>query len=300
MTRLAVWSVIALLSVAGTAPAQYGRAPDREENPTPPSESVRIEQRLGEQVPLGLEFRDEQNRAVTLGECVGGKPTVLVLAYYRCPQLCSQVLNGLTDVLRAMPVGRFDVGDQFNVVTVSFDPKEKPALAAAKKQSYVEEYGRPGAENGWHFLTGSQESITALTQAVGFGYEYDEKRKLYNHASGIMILTPDGKLARYFFGIDFVTTPENFRNAADTGGWDKSRDVRYALMEASGGKIGSKVENAVRLLCYHWDPAAGKYTKTAMVILRVAAAVTVLALGAVLFGVWRRARRKADVPVTVG
>src|SRR5262249_5353897 len=157
---------------------------------------------------------------------------ILVLAYYRCPMLCNQVLNGLVDGLRGV---RFDPGEEFQVVTVSFDAREKPELAAAKKASYVESYGRPTAAGGWHFLTGAQESIDRLTQAVGFRYVYDQKQDQFAHASGIMLLTPQGKIARYFYGIRYP-----------------SRDLRLALVEASQGKIGSPVDQ-VLLFCYHYD-----------------------------------------------
>ena len=262
----------AALAAAGAARAQgsYGMAPVGEQKlPDPPA--LEIEQKLGAQVPTDLTFRDEHNNPVRLGDLIGGKPAVLVLAYYRCPQLCNQVLNGVVDAMRKIPL---DVGADYTVITVSFDPKEKPPLAWEKKHNYVREYGRPGAEQGWHFLTGDKASIDALAGAVGFKYEYDPRKKLYYHASGIMVLTPGGKVSRYFFGIEYP-----------------AMDLRLGLVEASEGGVGS-VADRLLLLCYHYDPVTGTY-KSVMDILAVAGALTVLALGVVLFRVWRQARRDA-------
>jgi protein SCO1/2 len=236
---------------------------------------VGIDQRLGAQVPLDLPFLDESGRAVRLGDCLAGRPAILVLAYYRCPMLCTEVLNGLLDSLRKLP---FDVGDRFNVVTVSFDPREKPPLAAAKKAHYLSEYGRPGADAGWHFLTGESASIEALTAAVGFRYRFDDTHDRYAHASGIMILTPEGKVARYFYGIDYAP-----------------KDLRLGLVESSAGKIGTPVDQ-VLLLCYHYDPAAGKYTAAVMSLVRIGGAITLGALVALLGRAWWRERRKAALP----
>ncbi len=226
-----------------------------------------IDQKLNAQIPLELEFRNEIGRTVRLEECLGGKPTILVLAYYRCPMLCTQVLNGLVYGLRGVPL---DIGDQFNVVTVSFDAREKPELAARKKSNYVEDYGRPGADRGWCFLTGEQPSIDRLTQAVGFVYRYDQDKDQFAHGSGIMILTPEGKVSRYFYGIRF-----------------NPLDLRLGLVEASANKIGSPVDR-VLLLCYGYDPNSGKYTPLAMGLLRLGAAITLLGLLAGLGLAWRR------------
>lgn len=258
MTVRCVWAALVAAALGGSAYA--GDPPD-----------VGIDQRLGAQVPLDLLFHDETGRAVRLGDCLGGKPAVLVLAYYRCPMLCNQVLNGLLDALRAIP---YDVGGEFNVVTVSFDPRERPVLAAAKKARYVSEYGRPGADAGWRFLTGEPGPIVALTEAVGFRYQYDAEHDQYAHASGIMLLTPEGKVARYFYGIDYAP-----------------KDLRLGLVEASAGRVGSPVDQ-VLLLCFHYDPATGKYTPAVMGLVRLGGGITVLSLASLIGLAWRRERRR--------
>ena len=219
---------------------------------------VGIDQKLNSQVPLDLVFRDESGNALTLGQYFGQKPVVLVLAYYDCPMLCTIVLNG---VLHSVKELKYNIGREFEVVTVSFDPTEKPSLAAAKKAIYVGLYGRPNASAGWHFLTGDEPSIRQLPQAVGFRYNYDAQTKQYFHATGIMVLTPDGHLARYFFGIQYP-----------------SGNLRLGLVEASQGKIGSPVDQ-VLLYCSQYDPATGKYSVIVSHILKIAALATVLSLG---------------------
>jgi protein SCO1/2 len=186
--------------------------------------------------------------------------------------LCNQILSGLTAGLRAQS---FDVGREFEVVTVSFDPRETPELAAEKKQSYIERYNRPGAEKGWHFLTGGQENITRLTEAVGFHYNYDEKTNQFAHASGIMLLTPDGKLSRYFYGIEY-----------------NPRDLRFGLIEASNNRIGSMADQLL-LYCYHYDPATGRYGPVVMNIMRLGGVVTVLGIGALILILRRRNNGKS-------
>jgi protein SCO1/2 len=237
-------------------------------------EKVKIEHKLNAQVPLELKFRDEQGEAVILGDYFQDKPVILVLAYYRCPMLCNQVLNGLTDGLRGISL---EAGKEFQVVVVSFDAREQPGLAAAKKATYVEHYGRPGAEDGWHFLTGEQAAIDRLTQAVGFPYIYDSAHDQFVHDSGIMILTPQGRISRYFYGIDFP-----------------SRDLRLALVESSAGRIGSPIDH-VLLLCFHYDPNTGRYTATVLAIVRLAGALTLLVLGIFLFRAWRREVKKPRI-----
>ena len=232
-------------------------------------EKVKIDHKLNAQVPLELKFRDEQGETVTLGNYFQGKPVILILAYYRCPMLCNQVLNGVADGLRGIS---FDAGKEFQVVVVSFDAREQPALAAAKKATYVEHYGRPGAEDGWHFLTGEQPAIDRLTQAVGFPYLYDSVHDQFIHDSGIMVLTPQARISRYLYGIDF-----------------SPRDLRLALVESSANRIGSPIDH-VLLLCFHYDPNTGRYTTTVLGIVRLAGAVTVLVLGIFLFRAWRRER----------
>ena len=233
-------------------------------------EKVKIEHKLDSQLPLDLPFRDEAGEAVTLGEFFRGEPVILVLAYYRCPMLCNQVLNGVVDGLRSIS---FNAGKDFHVVVVSFDAREQPALAAAKKTTYVEHYGRPDSENGWHFLTGDQRSIDRLTQAVGFPYLYDSARDQFIHDSGIMILTPEGRVSRYLYGIDYP-----------------SRDLRLALVEASARRIASPIDH-VMLLCFHYDPASGKYTASVLGLVRIAGVVTIVILGAFLFRAWRREQK---------
>ena len=240
---------------------------------------VGIDQRLNEQVPLELAFRDEVGRAVRLGDYFDGKPVILVLAYYRCPMLCNQVLNGLVDGLRGVPL---DMGEQFRVVTVSFDAREKPELAAAKKANYAESYGRGGTADGWHFLTGEQESIDRLTQAVGFRYAYDAKQDQFAHASGLMVLTPQGKLARYFYGIRYPP-----------------RDLRLALVESSEGKIGSPVDQ-VLLFCFNYDSTTGKYTLAVMSLVRLSGILTLLLLGTYLGRGWYRDWRKRCKALATG
>jgi protein SCO1/2 len=233
---------------------------------------VGFDQRLNAQVPLDLAFNDEAGQPIRLGDYFGSKPVILVLAYYRCPMLCTQVLNGL---VRALLDITFDVGKEFNVVTVSFDPRETPALAAAKKKTYLERYGRPGAEAGWHFLTGTEDSIRRLTVAVGFRYTYDAKKDQFAHASGIMVLTPSGKISRYFYDITY-----------------SPRDVRLGLVEASANRIGSPVDQ-ILLYCFHYDPAEGRYGVIIMNFVRLGGVLTVVAIGTFLFIMWRQERRKA-------
>ena len=236
-----------------------------------PLRDVGIDQKLDEQLPLDLTFRDETGKPVQLRKYFGQKPVLLSLVYYDCPMLCTLVLNGLVRSLRAVPL---DVGGQFQVVTVSFDPRETAALAAAKKETYVERYGRAQASQGWHFLTGDEASIQQLTRAVGFRYTYDEKSGQFAHATGIMVLTPTGRLARYFYGIEY-----------------SPRDLRLALVEASANKIGSVVDQLL-LFCFHYDPKTGKYSLVVMNVLRIAGMGTLLALGSFMLVMFRRDRRK--------
>jgi protein SCO1/2 len=248
-------------------------SPLRAESTLPPVlRSVGFDQRLDAQVPLDLVFRDETGRDVPLRDYFGGKPVILVLAYYRCPMLCTMVLNGL---VRALLDVTFDVGKEFNIVTVSFDPRETPALAAAKKKTYLERYGRPGAVEGWHFLTGTEDAIKRLTNAVGFRYTYDAKHNQFAHASGIMILTPQGRIARYFYDITY-----------------SPRDIRLGLVEAAENKIGSPADQ-ILLFCFHYDPAEGKYGPIIMNFVRLGGVVTLLGLGTFLTVLWRGEWRAA-------
>ncbi|HEY6936315.1 MAG TPA: SCO family protein [Terriglobales bacterium] len=240
---------------AASAGAPSGQLP-------PILKNVRYEQKLDSQVPLSLSFHDESGKPVRLGGYFGVKPVVLILAYYRCPMLCSQVLAGATHAFRQLP---FRIGQQFNVLTVSFDPRETPALAAASKQTYIASYGQPQAAEGWHFLTGQQPQITALTQAVGFHYAWDTQTQQYAHATGIVVLTPSGKVAQYFYGIDYP-----------------AQDLRLALVQSSQERIGSLTDE-VLLFCSHYDPNSGRYTAIMGRVLQIAGAFTLLILGGVLF-----------------
>jgi len=237
---------------------------------------VRIEQKLDQQLPLDLVFHDESGQEVKLGQYFGQKPVVLAFVYYDCPMLCTQVLNGMVTSFRVLP---FQIGKEFDVVTVSFDPRETSALAASKKKVYINYLPtkmQPAAASGWHFLTGDQENIAKLTDAAGFRYHYDEATKQFAHASGIMVATPHGKLSRYFYGVEY-----------------SARDLRLGLIESSAEKIGSPVDQLL-LYCYHYDPATGKYGAAVMKIMRIAGVITVLAIVAMLFAL------KGRKPVTEG
>ncbi|MBA3271421.1 MAG: SCO family protein [Acidobacteria bacterium] len=231
---------------------------------------VSFDQRLNEQLPLDTPFMDEDGRPVRLGNYFGTKPVILAFVYFECPMLCTQVLNGLTTSLTILEE---EVGREFDVVAISFDPRETPVLASGKKKSHVDRYKRPASASGWHFLTGDDSSIKAVTKAAGFNYVWDDRTQQFAHPSGIVVATPDGKLSRYFFGIDYA-----------------SRDVKFALMESSAGRIGSVIDNLL-LYCYHYDPATGSYGFVAMGAVRIGGAVTLLALvGFVVVSIRREGR----------
>jgi len=232
---------------------------------------VGFDQRLDQQVPLDLVFRNEDGEAVTLGSLFRGKPVILQLAYYRCPMLCTLVLNGLLSAMRALP---FDVGQEFDVVTVSFDPTDTPEQARQKKAAYLAEYRRPNAAAGWHFLTGDAASIERLAQAVGFRYRYDPARNEFAHAAGITVLTPAGVIARYFFGVEFAP-----------------RDVKFGLMEAAENRIGSPIDQLL-LFCYHYDPSTGRYSSAVLTGVRAGGVLTLLALAG--FIVWATRRERSE------
>jgi protein SCO1 len=236
---------------------------------------VAFDQRLGAEVPLDAGFRDETGATVTLRNYLGDKPVLLVPAYYECPMLCTIVLNGVVSALRALP---FDVGKEFRVVTFSFNPRETSELAAAKKATYLEDYRRPGAAAGWHFLVGDEPSIAALTQAIGFRYAWDEASKQYAHASGIVVLTPAGRISHYFFGVEFAP-----------------RDLRLALVEASGEHIGSLVDQLL-LFCFHYDPATGRYSRLALNAVRAGGVLTLAMLVAFVVLMLRRDAKRARGP----
>jgi protein SCO1/2 len=237
-------------------------------NVRPPGlQNVGIEQHLDEQVPPNLTFRDETGRAVRLGDYFGKRPMILNLVYYQCPMLCGEVLSGLESALRVL---KFDVGKEFDVLTVSFDPHETSEMASAKKAEYLKRYGRSGAVAGWHFLTGPQESIDALTTAAGFQYQYDARTGQFAHATALMVLTPEGKIAQYFYGVEYAP-----------------KDLRLALVQASENKIGTVVDQ-VLLYCYHYDPATGKYGAIISRVLQISAAATILVLSILIAVLFRR------------
>lgn len=241
--------------------------------------TVDLKQNLGAQVPLELKFRDESGAQVNLGNYFGRRPVILSLVYYNCQELCPLVLDGLVRSMRPLS---FNMGEQFDVITVSFDPRDTPALAAAKKSDFVNQYARTGSGVGWHFLTGDEIAIQRLTEAVGFRYNYETNEDRFGHATGIILLTPGGKVSRYFYGIEF-----------------SPRDLRLGLIEASANEIGSPIDQLL-LFCYHYDPASGKYNFIITSSIRVAGVATVLALGAFIFVMLRRERRRdlqAEEPI---
>jgi protein SCO1/2 len=261
----ALWALAALLLASAPSRAQRAEALPKA------LEGVGITEHLGARLPLELEFVAEDGRAVQLKQFFSGtKPVILTLGYYRCPMLCSLILNGMLDGLKALAV---TPGKDFEIVTVSIDPLETPTLAKLKKQNYLEEYGRAGAEQGWHFLTAREANSRALADAVGFGYRYNEERKEYAHPAGIFIVTPDGRMARYLYGVTF-----------------DPRTLRLALAEAGEGKFGGAGERLL-LYCFHYDANEKRYVVAATNVMRAGGALTVLAVGAWLATWWRREAR---------
>jgi protein SCO1/2 len=264
------------LLAAATARGQYAQppvGPMPTGNSTEVLKKVGIEQKLNSQIPLDLSFRDEAGREVRLGDYFrSGKPVVLTLVYYECPMLCNQVLNGVVGTLQALS---FTPGREFEVVTVSFDPREGPELAAKKKETYLKRFGREGAGAGWHFLTGDKASIDALAQSVGFRYVWDDESQQFAHASAIMVATPEGRLSHYFYGIEY-----------------SPKDLRLALVEASKGQIGTPVDELI-LYCYHYDPATGRFAPV-MAVLRAAGVLTVFGVVALIVFLVRLTRRKQE------
>lgn len=256
MGRAVATLVLLAAAVAAAAPTTPG--PTASERP-PLARDVAFEQRLGATLPLGAVFTDSDGADVRLGDLIGPRPILLVPAYYECPMLCTLVLNGVVRMLRALP---FDAGTEFDVVVFSIDPGETPALAAAKKERLLAEYRRAGAERGWRLLTGTPEAIAALTDAIGFRYAYDPATDQYAHASGLVVVTPDGRASQYFFGVEF-----------------SPRDVRLAVVEASAGDVGTVVDQLL-LLCLRWDPTRGRYTTSVLNAIRAGGLLTLLALAA--------------------
>ncbi|MGO9209124.1 MAG: SCO family protein [Terriglobales bacterium] len=263
----------ALSFAAAPLSAQYMHEPKEaltRNTPIPILQEVGIDQRIGQQLPLDLVFHDEAGRSVPLRSYFGQRPVLLTLVYYQCPMLCSQVLNGVVGGLLPQ---KLSVGRDFDIVTVSFDPRDTPAVATEKRDTYLKRYGRADAEKGWHFLTGDTPAIEALTKAVGFRYAWDPKIQQYAHASGIMVATPEGRLSHYLYGIEY--TP---------------KDLRLALVESSAGKLGNVVDQ-INLYCYHYDPATGKYGAVVTNMLRLGGALTLLLLGGFLAVAWQRELR---------
>ena len=269
--------MLLFVAFAANSPAQKLLGPltqsamqDSNLKPALPSalEGVGIDQRLDHQLPLDVNLKDEFGRNVKLRDYFKpGKPVLLAPVYYRCPMLCTQILNGVAGALKAVSLLP---GQDFEVVAVSFDPKDTAEIAASKKQSYLKRYGRPNTANGWHLLTGDEANVKELMDAIGYHYRYDAKTDQYAHASGVMLATPEGRLSRYFYGIEY-----------------SPRDVRLGLVEASQNKIGNPVDQLL-LFCFHYDPATGKYGAVAMNIVRVAGAGFVLLCGGFLAIVLRR------------
>ena len=262
------WHWLALLAAlrGGGGPVAASGA-----DPSDPTAGVGIDQRLDDAIPLELTFRDESGRAVRLGDYFGAKPVILTLNYYRCPTLCSLILTSLERGLEGVA---FDVGEQFEVVTVSIDPTEGAADATAKKAEILGHYGRPGAAAGWHFLTGDERQIRQLAAAVGFRYAYDARQAQYVHPSGIMLLTPAGRVARYLLGIEYA-----------------ARDLRLGLVEAADGRIGAPSDQ-ILLLCYHYDPATGRYAGAVDAFIKGASIAVAAILTALIGLLLRRERRK--------
>ena len=260
------------------SPRTYDPNDNVTSNGLPPAlKTVGIEQKLNEQVPLDAVFKAEDGREVKLGEYFGkGRPTIIALVYFECPMLCNEVLNGLTGSLKSLSL---DAGKDFDVIAISFDARENdiPELTKNKKEGYLKRYGRAGAENGWHFLTGTQTEIDKVTQAIGFNYAWDEQSNQFAHAGAIMFTTPDGKLSRYLYGIDYAP-----------------KDVKFALIESADGKIGNPAEQLM-LYCYHYDPSTGKYGLSILRVLRIAGVATLLGLGAMILAFWARNKSKNEV-----
>lgn len=237
-------------------------------------QEVGIEQKLDAQIPLETEFKDENGRTVKLAEFFNkDKPVILAFVYYECPMLCNEVLNGLTGALKGIS---FDAGKEFEVVAISFDAREndKPDLAKNKKENYLNRYQRAGTEKGWHFLTGPQDSIDAVTKAVGFNYKWDEKSNQFAHAGGFLMTTPEGKVSRYFYGIEY-----------------EPRQIKFGIMDSAKNKIGSPVDQLM-LYCYHYDPASGKYGFKILNAIRLGGILTLVGLGGMFFVFWRYNKKK--------
>ena len=275
----ALFALPLLAGIASAQPMSRGiLSPPASVRP-PGLQHVGITQNLNQQIPGDLAFTDESGRPVRLGDYFGKKPLILNLVYFTCPMLCGEELNGLESALRVL---KFDVGNQFDVITVSFDPRDTPDAATKKKAEILKRYKRSGAEQGWHFLVGNQDSIDKIAKAAGFDFEYDKQTQQFAHSTAIMVLTPQGKIAQYYYGIDY---PPN--------------DLRLALVDASQEKIGNVVDE-ILLYCYHYDPAKGKYSATITRILRLAGIATILCLGMLFIVLLRRGPDRPQGALKVG
>lgn len=264
--------LLALLALGVTLCASLTASAEKVQNPNTMLENIDVVERLGEVVPLDLEFRDEDGQVVKLGDYFkGDKPVLLNLGYYQCPMLCSLVLNGLIGGLQDLS---WIAGNEFRIVTVSIDPREGPKLARDKKATYIKQLGKPDAAKGWHFLTGRRESIKALADAVGFGYEYDTDRMEYAHAASIFFLSPTGKITRYLYGIEY-----------------EAKQLRLALVEAGEGTVGNAIDRFL-LRCYHYDPHSRKYGVYVWGVMRAGGLLTFSFIAIMLFVFWRRERRR--------
>lgn len=264
------WRLAAALYIVAMIVVSAGAAAAHDERRPAALRDVEFEQKLDQQLPLDVRLRDSDGNSVRLADYFAGKPVLLNFVYYRCRELCPLLSDGLVRVLSALS---FDIGDQFDVITVSFDPTETTADAASTKAQYIKRYGRDGATRGWHFLTGERPAIDALADAAGFRYSYDARKNEFAHATGIVVVTPQGKLSRYYYGIDF-----------------SPRDLRLGLIEAAAGKIGSAIDQLL-LFCYHYDPLTGQYNLIVTRVLRLAGVATVLALAGFIVLMLRRDRR---------
>lgn len=268
-----------LLACPAIASAQLGPAPPPIASGEPAIlQEVGFDQNLGAQVPLDLHFKDEEGRDVRLGDYFGERPVVLSLVYYRCPMLCTISLNGLAGALKVLS---FVPGQEFEVLTVSFDANEGTQLAAAKKRAYMASYDKSeeGAQ-GWHFLTGDEESVNRLTRAVGFRFAWDEETKQFAHPAGILVAAPDGTITHYLFGVEY-----------------SPKDLRLALVAAGQGEVGNAVDQ-VLLYCFQYDPKTGRYSAAILNIVRIAGVVTLLAMAGLLLTITRRRRQDPPAPAT--
>ncbi|HUG43291.1 MAG TPA: SCO family protein [Acidobacteriota bacterium] len=268
-TRIALIAILAMGLLGLRAAAQSAGEQPRA------LQGISIEQKLDQQVPLSLNFLDSEGRSVRLSEYFQDQPVVLALVYYDCPMLCNLILNGTLRALRAMDM---TAGKEFQVVTVSFDPRETPEVANRKRKSYLDKYGRPEAERGWAFLTGKQDQIQSLTQAVGFRYRWDAETQQFAHAGALIVLTPEGKVSRYLFGVEY-----------------SPRDLRLGLVEASENRIGTAVDQ-ILLYCFQYNPLTGKYSFAVMNILRAMGILTLISIGGLILVLTRRDRRRRQGP----